>query len=153
MGGREWRAVLVFVLMSLAGGAAARGCRGDDGPTLTERLRALEEDSRLEAERTTPVVATTPDPPNGVRDRPARRPAAPSLGTLDPDRATAADWERLPGIGPSLAARIVSDRAANGPFGSVDGLARVRGIGPKTVERLRPFLTPEPADSVPPIAN
>ena len=37
------------------------------------------------------------------------------------------------------AGRIVEDRAANGPFASVDDLDRVHGIGPKTVERLRAF--------------
>ena len=152
MGGREWRAVMVFVLVSLVGGAAVRGCRGDAEPTLTEQLRTVEEESRLEAE-TAAANPRTPDPVAGVRKQPARRAAPPALGTLDPERATAADWERLPGIGPSLAARIVADRAANGPFGGVAGLARVRGIGPKTVERLRPFLTSQPVDSMPPIAN
>lgn len=52
----------------------------------------------------------------------------------------------LPGIGPSKAAAIVSDRQANGPFLSVDDLQRVRGIGPKTLKALAPFLTvDEPA--------
>lgn len=41
--------------------------------------------------------------------------------------------ETLPGIGPALAARIVAAR----PFHAVDGLLRVRGIGPATLERLR----------------
>jgi competence protein ComEA len=75
------------------------------------------------------------------------------LGELDPDRASAAEWERLPGIGPALAARIVADRAARGPFRGPEGLRRVRGIGRKTVDRLRPFLRQAPADSASPNAN
>lgn len=45
--------------------------------------------------------------------------------------------ERLPGIGPALAARIVAAR----PFGRIDELQRVRGIGPVTLEKLRPRVT------------
>jgi competence protein ComEA len=39
-----------------------------------------------------------------------------------------------------LARRIVADREQNGPFRSVDDLARVKGIGPKTLEHLRPWV-------------
>lgn len=46
----------------------------------------------------------------------------------------------LPGIGEKTAQRIVDHRAAHGPFPSVDALEGVRGIGPKTVQRLRPFI-------------
>ena len=47
----------------------------------------------------------------------------------------------VPGIGPGRAAAIVAERKSGGPYGSVDDLVRVRGIGPPTVETLRPFLT------------
>lgn len=45
--------------------------------------------------------------------------------------------QRLPGIGPALAARIIASRERDGPFASVEALIRVPGIGPATVERLR----------------
>ena len=44
----------------------------------------------------------------------------------------------LPGIGPKTAAAIVADREAHGPFASLDDLQRVSGVGPTTVERIRP---------------
>jgi len=44
--------------------------------------------------------------------------------------------ERLPGIGPALASRIVAERAAGGPFRSLQDLTRVPGIGPSTVTGL-----------------
>lgn len=43
----------------------------------------------------------------------------------------------LPGIGPVLARRIVEDRALHGEFASIDDLDRVRGIGPRTIDRFR----------------
>lgn len=51
-----------------------------------------------------------------------------------------ADLESLPGIGPALAGRILAYRQANGPFRTIDELDRVKGIGPKTLEKLRPYL-------------
>jgi len=59
---------------------------------------------------------------------------------LDVNLASAAELERLPGVGPALAARIVEARTRDGPFGSVDDLRRVRGVGGATLERLRPRL-------------
>lgn len=53
--------------------------------------------------------------------------------------------QALPGIGPVRAARIVEDRSVHGPFPSLESLTRVSGIGPKTLESLRPFLVVESA--------
>jgi competence ComEA-like helix-hairpin-helix protein len=44
------------------------------------------------------------------------------------------------GVGPSLAQRIVDDRATHGAFANIDALLRVRGVGPHTLERLRDLL-------------
>jgi competence protein ComEA len=52
---------------------------------------------------------------------------------------------QLPGIGPVLAKRIVESRSSQGPFRSVEDLRRVRGVGPLTLERIRPYLRPLPA--------
>ena len=70
----------------------------------------------------------------------AAPPAVPA-GPVDVDRATAAELERLPGIGPALARRIVEEREKGGPFGSAEALERVRGIGPRLAERLRERVT------------
>lgn len=63
------------------------------------------------------------------------------LERIDVDRATVRELQRLPGVGPALAERIVADRQNVGAFGGTAGLARVRGIGPGTIERLTPHLT------------
>ena len=60
---------------------------------------------------------------------------------LNVNRATAVELEALPGIGPSLARRIVADREAQGPFAAVAALDRVPGIGPALLARLGKLVT------------
>jgi len=54
---------------------------------------------------------------------------------------------QLPGLGKTLAGRILADRQANGPFHDLEDLVRVSGIGPKTLEKIRPFLLPIPKET------
>jgi len=73
--------------------------------------------------------------------------AEPKTARFDVDLNTA-DWPELtllPGVGESLARRIVESRQKDGPFADHDELRRVRGIGPKTLENLRPYLRPVPS--------
>ncbi|MCH7848274.1 MAG: helix-hairpin-helix domain-containing protein [Planctomycetes bacterium] len=58
---------------------------------------------------------------------------------IDVNSAEEAQLDLLPGIGPRLAARIVEDRRTQGSFASLDELMRVTGLGPRLVERLRPY--------------
>jgi competence protein ComEA len=92
--------------------------------------------------------------------KPVEHPTAPAIRTgkirsgeppIDVNTAGPAELERLPGIGPVMAARIIDTRQA-GRFRTADDLRRVRGIGPKTLETLRPFVTcgeTPPADQGP----
>ena len=68
---------------------------------------------------------------------------------IDIDRAGVRELERLPGVGPALAQRIVADRESRGAFGGIAALDRVSGIGPATLQRLGPHLTfsGRPADT------
>lgn len=60
--------------------------------------------------------------------------------SVDVDRAGTAELTRLPRIGPALAARVVAEREAGGPFGSLEALdRRVAGVGPTTVDAIRPW--------------
>jgi competence ComEA-like helix-hairpin-helix protein len=101
-----------------------------------------------------PLARRTPEPAPGAphANVPAPRPVArhdhargrrdrpDDVTPLDVNLASAAEFERLPGVGPALAARIVEVRTRDGPFASVDDLRRVRGVGGATLERLRPRL-------------
>jgi comEA protein len=59
---------------------------------------------------------------------------------VDLNRATAADLDRLPGVGPSTAKAIIDHRTRNGPFASIDDLLAVRGIGPAKLAEIRPWV-------------
>jgi len=61
--------------------------------------------------------------------------------TIDVNHASATELERLPRIGPALAARIVAWREKHGPFDSLESLRHVRGIGPATARLLAPLVT------------
>ena len=59
---------------------------------------------------------------------------------LDPNRASAAELDRIPGIGPAAAAAIVRERRAHGPYRSADDLTRVKGLGQGTLRKIAPHL-------------
>ena len=67
----------------------------------------------------------------------------PAAGTLNINEATAAELRELPGIGETLAARIVEYRTENGPFESVEELLAVQGIGPGTLAGFSEYVTAE----------
>ena len=60
---------------------------------------------------------------------------------VDVNQADASELERLPGIGASLAGRIVAERRQRGRFTGPGDLLRVRGIGPATVKRIEMFVS------------
>lgn len=60
--------------------------------------------------------------------------------TIDVDRATAREIERLPRVGPQLAVQIVERRRARGAFGSLEALDEVPGVGPSVLAAVRPFV-------------
>jgi competence protein ComEA len=82
-----------------------------------------------------PAVAVAPGAGSGSGGAPT--PGAP----LDLNTATEAQLETLPGIGPSLARAIISEREREGGFHSVDDLRRVRGIGDVRFAQLRGLVT------------
>ena len=96
--------------------------------------------------RIAPHVALTGAPPgpttapNGTSPRgsPSR---APTRELVDVNRATAAELESLPGVGPAIARRITELRAVKGGFDRPEDLLAVRGIGPARLAKLRGRVT------------
>lgn len=70
------------------------------------------------------------------REAELMRPLADSE-TIDLDVADARQIERLPGVGPALARRIVADREEHGPFGRLEALDAVPGVGPAMLAGIR----------------
>jgi len=60
---------------------------------------------------------------------------------IDVNRAGPTEIQLLPGIGPELAARIVAHRDKHGPFEGIGDLRKVSGMGPATLERIRPAIS------------
>jgi competence ComEA-like helix-hairpin-helix protein len=85
------------------------------------------------------------------KDKKKKEPPKPT-GKVDLDVATEQEIESLKHIGPALAKRIVADRDSFGPFGSMDGLTRVKGVGPSMVAKLDSTVTfslfPRPTNTV-----
>ena len=63
-----------------------------------------------------------------------------NIGLVSINSATIVELTSLPGIGESYAQRIIEYRETNGDFTSVDDLVNVRGIGERTLEKLKPFI-------------
>ena len=96
-----------------------------------------------------PSRITTPQPYEGPR-------ASELRDQLDPNTATAEDLSALPNLGPAMARRIVEDREQfqkshpNEPaYEKIEDLQRIKGIGPATLENLRPYLRFPTTQSVP----
>ena len=78
-----------------------------------------------------PVLAAGSAAPGGGDGKQSR---------IDLNKATEMELTKIRGIGPALAKRIIDFRKENGPFGKVDDILKVRGIGEKSLAKLKPFL-------------
>ena len=103
--------------------AAAGGLSDDANPASVNLARIVEDGEQI-------VVS---DSQGGV--------PAGIIAKININRASATEFDSLPRIGPTIAERIVTFRDANGPFGSIDELGNVPGIGDTTLAGIRDQLT------------
>ncbi len=91
------------------------------------------------------LVAGTPHPSGlafSADSQPAKHVAAQAQqGSVDVNTASEDELVAVPGIGKSIARRIVEFRDKNGPYQRVEDLMKVQGIGEKNFQKLRPYLT------------
>lgn len=90
------------------------------------------------------TVASAPTMHAQDTPRQAARPAAQDTAPINLNTATATELEKLPGVGPATALRIVEFRTKNGAFKKVEDLMNVRGIGEKTFLTLKPLVIVAP---------
>lgn len=118
--------------IALAGGF---GAQADDAAiNLAQRVTDGEE---IRVPRIGEAIASA-----GPRARStARKPHAPPPAQIDLNAADAAALASLPGIGDTLAQRIVEYRTVNGPFASLDELADVSGMTQRRIDAVSQYLT------------
>lgn len=75
-----------------------------------------------------PVSAAQPQRPSAVR-------------LINVNEAPLSELDLLPGIGPALGGRIIAYREEHGAFSQISDLENVSGIGPRTLDKLRPLIT------------
>lgn len=150
--------LLVLLLVGAAGAGLAIDHWRRASPEIVERLERLDRAKRAAPETEPravrrPASERRPSPREAPRhervdgDRAglsgersphrSRRERAIPDSPLDVNHADVSELVRLPGIGITLATRIVEAR----PFAALDDLVRVRGLRPGTLERLRPWLS------------
>jgi competence protein ComEA len=93
-------------------------------------------------EPTAPPVATTtdavsPTAPPAIHNKSKAEPDTQSISINSGDLT---ELEKLPGVGPSLAQKIIDYRTEHGPFQSTDDLRNVRGIGEKRLAKIAPYV-------------
>ncbi|HEV8641758.1 MAG TPA: helix-hairpin-helix domain-containing protein [Methylomirabilota bacterium] len=140
----------LVLLLSLLGaatiGLAVREWRAAY-PELAERLEQFdrEPEGREGARETSPPPGRAASGRlHATTDKVGRSAAEHRVEPAEPvdlNRATTEDLARLPGVGPVLATRIVTTREADGRFGSVEELKKVKGLGRSRLERLRALVT------------
>ena len=124
-----------------AGGPSAEGVK--DALSLAEPLvdgQKVIVPTKKELESAPPVAFTAPSPSGGSGSASgASKPAAPAK--VNVNAGTVAQFDALPNISPTVAKNIVDYRTKYGPFKKLEDLDKVSGIGPATLEKLRPYLT------------
>jgi competence protein ComEA len=113
--------------------AAAGGLADDADPTAVNLARTVTDGEQL-------VVPRVGEAPSA--STPGAAASATASQLVDLNAATLEQLDTLPGIGPSIAQRIIDWRSQNGRFTSVDDLSDISGIGDKTIESLRGLVLP-----------
>ena len=86
----------------------------------------------------TPQAITSIENDDPASQRPQR---ASAIRLIDVNAGTLSELDLLPGIGPALGQRIIDYRSEHGPFITPEDLTKVSGIGPRTLEKMRPLIT------------
>ena len=134
----ERHALLFFATVALLGAAVRfHQATADRPPRPAAQAALAQQMSQVDEARAQRATGRSPRAKRLAASTPPTSPATP----LDLDTAPAESLDRLPRIGPALARRIIADRDSLGPFGSLEGFQRVKGVGPAMARTLAPYVT------------
>jgi competence protein ComEA len=141
---RRWSPTAQCIFALLAGLALVMLAWGSSGPSRgsTQPLPTEKEVKALPATDLNRAGQEPPPAPLRLPVRSSRKP--PPAGKIDVNQASEAELCTLPGIGPVLAARIIEARQDQS-FRTVDDLRQIKGIGAKTMEKIRLHVTTGPS--------
>lgn len=132
----ELTAVVVLSTLFLVGSVLKRSMPDRTTPPVHRSFSYAALDSQF--------LALAQAPPDTATVRPRRAAgksaAMPAPASIDVNSATGEEFQKLPGIGPAIASRIIAYRNEHGRFDGIDDLGDVKGIGPRTLERIRRYL-------------
>jgi len=86
------------------------------------------------------VKTTDPEFQNNSVQKPYKKKAGIPPNSININTASGKELEKLPNIGPVIAGRIIDYRKTKGSFKSVDALVNVKGIGKKTMAKIKPYI-------------
>lgn len=116
----------------------AGGLRADADPAAVNLAERVSDGEEIRVLR---LGESTPRARRGKRKTASRTVFAPAQASIDLNAADEHALASIPGIGPTLAARIVEYRHLNGPFGSLDELADVAGMTQRRIDAVSAYVT------------
>jgi len=122
--------VLLFLAFGLLAGLGVQWIRQHGNPVTTAPIRTIAEPAASDTMAVQLDGLSAPD-------------AARTAAGISINRAGFEGLQRIPGVGPVLARRIVEYREAVGRFHRLDDLLAIRGIGPKMLRKMTPYITCE----------
>lgn len=152
---------LVVLVVALAGGVVARHAVASAAPPAPQLYAAADAAFARVDTAAAPVALVAPAAPSAadsvagtavdssavlVAEAAVEQSSGRSSGRKPPpvptniNTAGEAELQRLPRVGPAIAARIVAHRQTHGRFGRPEDIQEVKGIGPKTFEKMAPWI-------------
>lgn len=126
------RAVRVLVVVV---GSVIFGLSALSGMAMAVEKKEAPQGAAVVAEKGSPSAQSATEGKTAQIKADKAMPKNVNINSADKDQLVA-----LPGIGPKTAEAIVAYRKENGNFKSVEELTKVKGVGDKTLEKLRPYL-------------
>ena len=133
----------ILVLLLVAGTSFLLGSsvnKKADGQTLGDSNSNATQQQSIIGDISASLQSPAPEPVS-VASPNTSAPSSAISAIVNINTGTLAELDTLPGIGPAYAQAIINYRSTNGPFIRIEDIQKVKGIGPKTFEKLKSRIT------------